>query len=79
MDDQHSASFDEILEECGDVQLELDDICESCEFLIFEVEMSLHDIAEMLEKVQDHLNQVKKAYSRSTRDSLMKSQEAIGQ
>ena len=78
-DVRHYDPFDGILEECDDIQLELEDVCESFEILIFEVETEVSDITEMLERIQDHLEQVKKSYCRCTRGSLIKPQEAFDQ
>ena len=50
--------FHDILEECYDVQLELEDARESYEILISDIELVVEEISEHLERIRNHLNEV---------------------
>ena len=71
MDELIQYTFHEILSECYDVQRELEDIRESYEILVSDVELVAEEISEQLIRIRDHLEQVETAF-RSYRRSLPK-------
>ena len=56
-----------ILEEYYDVQLELEDLIESYELLIYDTELAIGEISESLERVQEHLKKVEITFRNSGR------------
>ena len=52
MNAQEQPALNDILEGCYDVQLELNDLIESYELLIYDIELAIGEISEYLERVQ---------------------------
>lgn len=55
--------FHDILEECYDVELELEELGESYEIMLTDIELVIETIREDLERVQDHLQKVENAFN----------------
>ena len=62
MNAQEQLALHDILEECYNVQLELGDLCDSYELLIYDIELAIGEISENLERVQEHLQKVEVAF-----------------
>ena len=58
MDDSKRSAFHDILEACYDVQLELEELGESYEILISDIELVLGELSENLERIRSHLSRV---------------------
>ena len=62
MNAQEQPALNDILEGCYDVQLELNDLIESYELLIYDIELAIGEISEYLERVQEHLQKVEATF-----------------
>lgn len=62
MNAREQSELHDILEECYDVQLELGDLGEAYELLIYDIELAIGEISETLERVQEHLQKVEDAF-----------------
>ncbi len=58
MSEQKQYTIHELLEECYDVQMELDDVRESYEILVSDIELVVDEISEHLERISEHLKLV---------------------
>lgn len=58
MNDPSQHKFHEFLEDCYNVQLELEDLIESFEALIYDIELALGELSENHERIHEHLQQV---------------------
>lgn len=62
MDNSRQCTLQELLDECYDVQLELEDASELYEILISDIETVSEEISEYLERVRTHLGQVENSF-----------------
>ena len=67
MNTQEQPMLHNILEEYYDVQLELEDLIESYELLIYDIELAIGEISEYLERVQEHWKKVEVTFRNSGR------------
>ena len=62
MSDSCRYMIHEYLEGCYDVQLELEDLNESFETLVLDIELIIRELSENLERVRDHLQEVEDSF-----------------
>lgn len=52
----------EYFTDCYNVQSELEDLCDSCEILISDIELGVQDITENLERIRGHLKKLEEEF-----------------
>ncbi len=63
MNDARRSAFHDLLGECYEVQQELEDLRESYEILICDIELAVEEINENLKQVRNHLQKVENIFA----------------